>query len=372
MGATDDEDFTLGVEEEHQIVHPETRELRQRAAKILPEARESVGDEVSNELFLSQIEIGTPVCRSLAEVRSEIVRLRRALIDAASHDGSRIAAAGTHPFSHWDRQSITPKPRYFGIADDFQQLAREQIIYGCHVHVGMEDPEAAVGIMNRVRPWLPALLALTGNSPYWIGLDTGFSSYRTELFSRFPMTGTPHPFADRAAFDALVADLVATRTIDDGSKLYWDVRPSSHVATVEFRVADVCMTVDESVMVAGLCRGMARTAHEAYLRGDPVPEIRPELLRAAKFRASQFGLDGELIDVETRRALPAVEAIEGLLGRLRPALEIEKDWDEVSALVRQTIGRGNGARRQREAYARAGRFEDVVDLLVEETARGVV
>src|SRR5262249_49865910 len=159
--------------------------------RILPRARESAGDDVTNELFLSQIEIGTPVCRTLADVRAELKRLRRCVIAAAEREGSRIAAAGTHPFSHWEDQAVTPKARYFGIAADFQQLAREQIIFGCHVHVGIEDRDAAIGVLNRTRPWLATLLALSANSPFWLGMDTGYASYRTELFQRFPMVGTP-------------------------------------------------------------------------------------------------------------------------------------------------------------------------------------
>jgi carboxylate-amine ligase len=365
------EDFTIGVEEEYQILDPETRELRQRAARILPEARRRVGDEVTNELYLSQIEIGTPVCRTLAEVRAELVRLRRAVIAAAGRDGSQIAAAGTHPFSHWGDQALTPKPRYFGIAEDFQQLAREQIIFGCHVHVGIADRDAAIGVLNRVRAWLAPLLALSSNSPYWLGLDTGFASYRTELFARFPTTGTPYAFASRAEYDGLIATLAAVGAIDDGSKIYWDVRPSSHVETLEFRVADVCLTVDESVMIAGLCRALVRTCHAHYMRGEPVAPLRPELLRAAKFRASRFGLEGELIDVHARRSVAAAEMIETLLEFLRHALEDAGEWDEVATLARQTVARGNGAQRQRAAFARSGRLEDVVDLIVEETRVGL-
>jgi len=365
------EDFTIGVEEEYQILHPESRGLRQRAQRILPEARRQVGDDVTNELYLSQIEIGTPVCRTLADVRAELVRLRRAVITAAGQDGSRIAAAGTHPFSHWDQQAITPKPRYFGIAEDFRQLAREQIIFGCHVHVGIADREAAIGVMNRSRPWLPAILALSANSPFWLGLDTGFASYRTELFARFPMTGTPHTFASRAEFDEVVRALTEVGVIDDGSKIYWDVRPSSHFETLEFRVADVCSTIDEAVMIAGLCRALARTCRDQHLRGEPIASVRPELLRASKFRASRFGLEGELIDVRARRSIPAARMILAMLDFLRPALESSGEWDEVSGLVQRTIDRGNGAMRQRAAFGRSGRMEDVVDLLVEETAQGL-
>ena len=365
-------DFSIGVEEEYQIVDPVSRQLRPRANRLLPRARQLGGDEVTNELYLSQIEIGTPVCRTLTDVRAELVRLRRAVIAAARENGSRIAAAGTHPFSHWDDQTLTPKPRYRELAADFQLLIREQIICGCHVHIGIEDREAAIQVLNRARPWLSVLLALSANSPFWLGEDTGYASYRTNLFGRFPMSGAPHEFTSRAEFDELVATLTSAEVIEDGSFIYWDARPSSHFETLEFRVADVCLTVDEAVLSAGLSRALARTCHNQWSGDEPVEPIRPELLRAAAWRAARFGLDGHLIDVRAGRSVPAPVLVNGMLEFLRPCLEEDGDWDEVQSLVRETLTRGTGARRQREALARAGRMEDVVDLIVAETERGVV
>jgi carboxylate-amine ligase len=366
------EDFSIGVEEEFQIVDASTRELRPRAGRLLRHAREAVGDDVTNELYLSQIEIGTPVCRTLAEVRSELVRHRRALIEAAREVGSRVAAAGTHPFSHWEDQALTPKPRYRELAAEFQQIMREHVTFGCHVHVGIADREAAIQVMNRTRPWHALLIALAANSPFWLGVDTGYSSYRTEISERLPMSGLPHEFSSRAEFDDLVATLAALGIIEDGSNIYWDARPSSHVETLEFRAADVCMSVDQTVMVAGLARALARAGHADWSAGRPVEPLRPELLRAAKWQASRFGLEGALIDVRTRRAVPAVELVETLLQHVRPWLEDAGEWDEVAALVRATLERGNGARLQRAAFQRSGRMEDVVDLIVGETERGVV
>lgn len=370
--AEDGADFTIGVEEEYQIVDPESRALRPRVGRVLPRAKREVGDEVTNELFLSQIEIGTPVCKTLRDVRAELIRLRKAVIEAARAGGLRIAATGTHPFSHWADQSLTPKARYRDLADDFQQLTREQIICGCHVHVGIADREAAIQVMNRARPWLAALLALSSNSPFWLGDDTGYASYRTSVFGRFPMAGTPHEFASRAEFDELVASLVSAGVVEDGSFLYWHIRPSSHVETIEFRVADVCLSVDEAVLLAGLIRALARTCHDRWARGEPVAPIRPELLHASAWRASRFGLEGDLIDVVARRSVPAPQLIEGFLAYVRPRLEEAGDWDEVRALVDEVLARGTGARRQRDALAKAGRMEDVVDLIVSETERGVV
>ncbi len=365
------DDFTIGVEEEYQIINPETRELRPRVSRVLPRAQESLGDEVTNEFYQSQIEVGTPICHTLAEVRAELVRLRRGVVEAAERDGSRIAAAGTHPFSHWEGQPITPKPRYFDLQEDFQQLAREQIIFGCHVHIGIADPEDAIRIMNRSRPWLAPFVALAASSPFWLSDETGYASYRTELFSRWPMAGTPQIFASRSDYDDLVASLVAVGMIPDASKIYWDARPSSHAQTIEFRMADVCPTVDEAVMVAGLCRALARTCLEEHRKGVPYHVPRPEMLRAARWRASRFGLDGDLIDVIAKKSVPARELIEALLSHLRPALEQQGDWDEVSTLVRNTLEHGNGAKRQLWAFAQSGRLEDVIDLILRETVQGL-
>lgn len=368
-----DEDFSIGVEEEFQIVDPVTRGLRQRVGRVLPRAQRAAGEEgVTSELYQSQIETGTPVCRDLGAVRAELTRLRRVVIEAARRDGCRIATLGTHPFSHWRDQSLTPKARYHEIAADFAQLAREQVICGCHVHVGLADPEAAVGVLNRARPWLSVLLALSANSPYWLGDDTGYASYRTELFGRFPNAGAPHEFADRAGYDDLVAGLVAVGAVADASFLYWDVRPSSHVPTLEFRVADVAATVDEAVLQAGLVRALVKTEYDAWRRGDPVPPVRPELLRAAAWRASRHGLDGDLVDPLNRRLLPAADQVNALLDHLRPALEAFGDWDEVSGLAARTLARGTGTRRQREAFARSGDPRDVVDHAVAEAERGAL
>lgn len=363
------EDFTIGVEEEYQIINPQTRELRQAAERVLIRAQDAVGDEVQPELYLSQIEIGTPICRTLADVRAELVRLRGGLIEAAERGGSAIVAAGTHPFSHWEDQTVTPQARYIGITLDYQQLAREQLICGCHVHVGMRDREMAIQMMNRARPWLASLLALSANSPFWLGTDTGYASYRTEIWRRWPFAGTPHVFVSRSDYDALVETLVATESITDATKIYWDVRPSARFETLEFRVTDVCLTIDEAVMVAALSRSLARTCYAAAERDEPIRHARPELLRAAKWRAARYGLDADLIDTQAGQAIPAVDMIERLLSFLRADLEEHDEWAEVAALVRQTLEQGNGAQRQRQAYATGNSYEAVVDFMIAETKR---
>jgi carboxylate-amine ligase len=365
------EPFTVGIEEEYQIIDPATRALRPRASRILPGAQDAVGEAAQPELFQSQIEIASPVCRSLAEVRAQVVRLRRGVLGAAAEQGAQIAAAGTHPFSHWAAQHVTDRDRYHEVTDTYQQLTRELVICGCHVHVGVPDREAAVQVFNRARVWLAPLLALAANSPFWLGEDTGYASYRTQLWGRFPVSGPPHRFASYDEYADVVRALVATHTVLDSTRVYWDLRIPDRLPTIEFRVADVCATVDEAVMLAGLVRAVARRCDGDARRGVPEPAARPELLRAAHWHAARFGLDGELVDVDAGAAVPAAERVAQLLAFARPALEEAGEWDEVSALVAATLAGGTGARRQREAYARTGRLEGIVDAVVAETGRGV-
>lgn len=364
------EEFTLGVEEEYQIVNPETRELHPSSASILARTQDSLGDEVQPEVYLSQIEIATPVCKTLTDVRRELLRLRGEVIAAAAKDGNAIVAAGTHPFSLWEDQQVTPKDRYQGLVSDYQQLMRELIIFGCHVHVGVSDREIAVQIMNRARNWLALMLALTANSPFWMGTDTGYASFRTELWSRWPMAGPPLSFQSAAEYEALIQALISTKTIKDATKIYWDVRLSERFKTIEFRVTDVCLTVDEAVAIAGLTRALVKTCYEQVVSGKPFSAVRPEILRAAHWRAARHGIEADLIDVTAERAIPAHELIEQFLTFVHPALEEHGDWDEVSAIVSDIMHHGTGATRQREAYKRNQRLEDVVDLLIAETAKG--
>lgn len=365
------EEFTIGVEEEFQIIDPVTRELRSQAERILAGTQQSLGEEVQPEVQLSQIETVSPVCRTLADVRAELVRLRGGVITAAANGGNQIAAAGTHPFSSWEAQQLAPKERYRGLMRDYQQLTRELVIFGCHVHVGLRDREMAIQVINRARVWLASMLALTANSPFWLGTDTGYASFRTQLWSRWPMAGPPLAFQSRAEYDSLVQALTATGIIKDATKIYWDIRPSERFETIEFRVTDVCMTVDETVMVAGLIRALVRTCYEQVMHDEPLPTVRFELLRAAHWQAARYGLEAELIDVMAERAVPAHQMIETLLTFVRPSLEVTGEWEDVASVVQEILRHGTGAARQRQVYERTGRLEDVVDLVVKETAKGV-
>jgi len=359
-------DFSLGVEEEYQIVDPQTFALTQRAEPVLSNAEISAGG-IHPELNLSQVEISTAVCSTLAEVRAELARSRKELRAAAEAAGVLIAAAGTHPFSHWSEQTVTPTTRYLAMERDYAQLVREHIVFGFHVHVGIADAEVALQTMERSAVWLPFLIALAANSPYWVGLDTGFASYRTDMCDRWPTGGLPESFGSRDDYERLVKSLIATGSIKDEAEIYWDVRPSARWDTLEFRVTDVCSSIDEAVMVTGLIRASAQICHDQALSDAPSDLPRPELARAAKWRAARFGINDTLIDLQETAAGPAPEVIENHLGRLRPYLEANDDWDEVADLVRATLRRGTGADRQRRVFKRTGRLEDVVEAIVRET-----
>ncbi|MGH8904582.1 MAG: carboxylate-amine ligase [Egibacteraceae bacterium] len=364
--------LTLGVEEEFLVVDPVLRGVVTDGRPVLePLDRQGLvgGQDGSydQELHLSMIESRTPVCQSLDQVRAELQRLRARLVQAAAEAGRWVVSAGSLPMTDWRGQRITPKPRYQQIAQLHQQVARQQVICGCHVHVGISDRETAVQVLNRVRPWLPVLLAISASSPFWMGRDTGYASYRTILWGGWPTAGMPYPHRSAAEYRDVVQSLIDTGTIVDGGQIYWDIRLGVEHDTVEFRIADACTTVDETVLQAGLCRALVRTCMDEAARGQLLPDVRPELLQAAKWRAARFGLDDDLIDVLAAEAVPAPVLLGRFLGYLRPALEDLGDWGKIEALAEQTQRRGISAQRQRRVFAHAQRLEQVVDLLVTET-----
>jgi carboxylate-amine ligase len=364
--------LTLGVEEEYQIINPQTRELTGRAEKIIPKARETLGEDiVQPEMHRSQIEIATSICQNLAEVRSKLVASRKAIIESAQQNGQTIAAAGTHPFSHWKQQKLTPKERYQRLYKDYQHIIRDLVIFGCHVHVGMPDKEVAIAVINRARNWLSILLALAANSPFWLAEETGYASYRTELWYRFPLTGPPPTFKSYQDYQELVQSLIQTGVIQDATTIYWDIRVSDKYPTIEFRVMDICLTVDEAVMIAGLIRGLVLTCFTEIKHQKLQTLVHPELLKTAHWHAARYGLDSDLIDVIEKRSLPATKLVNKFLTYIRPALEELGDWEEISSLVQKSLTDGNAAQRQTQVYQKTGNWNDVVDYMIKQTALGV-
>ncbi len=362
------EEFTIGVEEEYQIIDPHTRELCGKAEPIINYARKNLEPEVIQaELYRSQVEIATTICHSLADVTQELSRCRQEVIDAASKSGQAIAAAGTHPFSDWREQTITPKEHYRNLEADFKQIVRELIIFGNHVHIGLKDRSLALQVINRARIWLPVLLALSANSPFWLGRETGYVSYRTQMWTRLPLTGQPQVFTDYQEYQDLVDDLISSGVIDSPTTIYWDIRLSDKFPTIEFRVTDICLSVEEAVTITGLIRALVYTCYQEVVNDDPFIKVRPELLKAAHWSAARYGLTGNLIDLENKRAIPAKDLVNKFLAYLRLGLEHFNDWDTISTSVQKILEEGNGAQRQLAVYQQTGSLSDVVDYIVEQT-----
>lgn len=359
--------LTIGVEEEFHLVDPRSRSLVPRSASVLQQVATRAGGP-EHELHAALVETATPVCLTLAELRSALRHQRGALLEAAAAAGLHVAGSGTVPLLDLDRQTITPTPRFVQMLDDYQQLAREQLICSCQVHVGVDDRDLAVRAMSRIRPWLPALLALSASSPWWDGLDTGFASYRSEIWARWPTAGMPGRFSGADEYDALIDALMATGVISDPKMAYWDVRPSPTYPTLEVRVADACPTIDESVLQAGLARALVATALADEDGGHEVADVPRELLAAAKWRAARSGTSGALVHPTRGGVAPAVEVIEALLDHARPALVEHGDDEEVERLAHRVLEIGTPAARQRAAFSARGSLLDVVDLVVLETA----
>src|SRR5688572_30447382 len=311
---------TFGVEEEFHLVDPGSYRLTRSPELAAAVLRGESGRHLHAEITTTQLESASDVCTDLSELRAELVTTRAEAAGAAARAGVRILAASTHPFDSWQQQDITPAPRYEAMVARWAGLALQQDICGCHVHVGVPDLDTAVAVMDRTRPYLPTLLAMTGSSPFHDGLDTGHDSYRTMWWSRWPMTGPPGYLGSADRFREVVAGLVTSGVIADSSHLYWDVRPSSHLPTLEFRLADVCTEVDDVVLHAALVRSLVRVLAARAERGEPCPQPRPELLRAARWRAARHGLNGQLFDAVGCELLPARVAVRRLLAELQDDL----------------------------------------------------
>jgi carboxylate-amine ligase len=364
--------LTIGVEEEYQIIDPQTRELRSYITEILKEGNLISLEQVKPELHQSIVEIGTSVCQTPAEVRNELVRLRRTVIELAAKSGLKIAAAGTHPFSSWLTQEITPLERYMGVKQDMQDLAQQMLIFGTHVHIGIEDREFLIDAMNVVRYLLPHVLCLASSSPFWLGRNTGLKSYRSILFSNFPRSGIPRTFQSWADFSHLVETLVNTNTIPDGSKIWWDVRPNWSYPTLEFRICDVCTRVEEAVCVAAIFQALV--AKLWRLRYDNMTfRVYPhDLIQENKWRAVRYGLDGKLIDFGKQQEVPVrnliPELIEWFIGDIVDELGSRREVEYAFHILQE----GSSADRQLATYKQTGDLNAVVDQLIRETSEGVV
>ena len=359
--------FTLGIEEEFQVVDPDTRELRSHIQEMFAEGEKILKDEIKREMHDPVIEVGTPICRNVEEARREVTRLRREIINLTRANGLRIAAAGTHPISHWANIPITQAARYDQIVYDLQMIARANLVFGLHVHVAVEDPETRIQVMNAARYFLPHVFALSVNSPFWCGHDTGWKSYRAKVFERFPRTGLPDSFRSAGEFDEYVQTLVQTNSIDNAKKIWWDVRPHPFFPTLEFRICDVPMRVDETICFAALFQAITVKLWKLYSQNMGWRLYRRSLLNENKQRAARFGVDGKLIDFGKRKEVSFSELLDELLEFVDDVVDELGSRKDVY-YAREIMRLGPGANRQMAAFQRRRDLRDVVDLIVEETA----
>jgi carboxylate-amine ligase len=364
------EPLTIGIEEEFQIVDPGTRELKSHIEEMLV-AGAHLGDLIKPELHRSVVEVGTPVCADIREARAAVRHLRGSLVEMAQRSGVRVVAAGTHPFSHWKDQEITERERYVEIVNEMEDLARANLIFGLHVHVGIEDRETQILVMNAVRAFLPHLLALSVNSPFWCGRRTGVKSVRSTIFKRFPRTQIPEYFRSWHEYQKLVDLLVRTHCIDDAKKIWWDVRPHAHFKTLEFRICDIPSRLEETIAIAALVQALVAKLIR-LLEGNLYTRVyERSVIMENKFRALKRGLDGKMIDFRLQGERPTRELVAEVLDFVDDVVDGLGTRDEMTFLREWAANGDTGADRQLAVWDGAHDLRAVVDFLVDETARGL-
>jgi carboxylate-amine ligase len=363
--------LSIGIEEEYQTIDPETLDLRSHIqSQILPKAILSTNSRAKAEMHQAVIEVGTKVCRDIQEARADILELRREMISLANANGLLLGAASTHPFADWKAQEIYPDERYRQVVEDMQLIARANLVFGLHVHVGIEDRNTAIHIMNSLRYFLPHILALSTNSPFWLGMETGFKSYRCKVFERFPRTNIPDVFANWAEYETFLNLLIKTNCIDNGKKVWWDIRPHPFFDTLEVRVCDIPMRLDETIAIAALIQATVAMLWNLHAANKSYRIYGRALIMENKFRASRYGLEGKLIDFGKEEEVPMrdlvleyLELIDGVVDELGSREEIN--------YIHEMLRMGTGADRQLQVYHATGNLRKVVEYIVSETRVGV-
>src|ERR1700691_1010845 len=364
--------FSLGIEEEYQTIDPVTLDLRSHIqTEMLAQGKVRLEERVKAEMHTSVVEVGTRVCRTINEAREDIYELSRNMIALAEEHGLVLVAGATHPFSDWRSQEIYPDPRYHQVVKDLQLAARANLIFGLHVHVGIEDREAAIRIMNSIRYFVPHIMALSTNSPFWLGLNTGYKGYRAKVFENFPRTGIPDAFSSYSEFENYVALLVKTNCIDNAKKIWWDIRPHPFFNTVEVRACDIPLRAEETVAIAALIQATAGYLYKLHESNLDYRQYARPLLMENKFRAVRYGLDGNLIDFGRQQEVPERELIEEYLALIDPVLDELGSRDAIES-IRTILKNGTGADRQLEVFEETkGDLKAVVDYMAEETKAGL-
>ncbi len=363
--------FTLGIEEEYQTVDPETRDLRSHiATEMLAKGKVRLEERVKAEMHQSVIEVGTRICLNIKEAQEDLFDLRRNMVRLAEEHGLVLVAGATHPFADWRLQEIHPDPRYLQVVEDLQQVARANLIFGLHVHVGIEDKETAIRVMNSLRYFLPHILALSTNSPFWLGMETGYKSYRAKVFENFPRTNLPDAFASYSEFESYVDLLIKTNCIDNAKKIWWDIRPHPFFDTIEVRICDIPLRAEETIAIAALIQATACKLWHLHSRNVDYRAYSRALLMENKFRAVRYGLDGKMIDFGKQQEVPARDLILEYLEFVDDVLP-ELDSREEIGYIRTMLQQGSGADRQLRVFRETGSMKDVVDYMALETKFGL-
>src|SRR5213082_1530566 len=364
------EHYTLGIEEEFQIVDPQTRELKSHVSEILEEGRMILGEQVKPEMIQAQIEVGTGICRDIAEARKDITNLRAIVSSLARKKGLAIVAASTHPISQWKEQKIYDDPQYALLIEELQMVARSLLIFGLHVHVGIADRDRQVHIMNAARYFLPHVLALSTSSPFWLGINTGLKSYRSEVFKKFPRTDIPDHFDSYQSFQRYVDLLLKTNSIGNPKKIWWDIRPHPVFPTLEFRVCDIPTRVDDTVAIDALFQAIVARLDSLIERNLGFRLYRRMLIQENKWRAVRYGLDGNMIDFGKQKEVPTRDLIRELLDFVDDVLDPLGSRKEVEH-IHTILERGTSADEQLQVFQETGDLKSVVDRLMERTVENV-
>ena len=363
-------ELTIGIEEEYQIIDPETRELRSFISKFLQQGAMVFRDQVKPEFLQSQVETDSHVCRDIKEARQEITRLRSLVGEIADKNNCRIVAAGTHPFSRWEDQVITNTDRYRGIVADMQHVARRLLVFGMHVHIGIPDPDLRIDVMNQMVYFMPHILSLSTSSPFWLGQNTGLKSYRSVVFEDLPRSGLPEYFNSATEYDQFVQTLIKTRCIDDPTKIWWDIRPHSTFPTLEFRVCDCTTKIDEAIAITALIQAVVAKLIQLREGNQTWRNYRRSLIAENKWRVIREGIDGKLLDWGKEEEVSLRSLIEELLEIIDDVLDQLGTRQELE-YVRTILREGTSADRQLRKYQETGSLKAVVDALAEETMMGL-
>src|SRR5437762_6235394 len=363
--------FTIGIEEEYQTIDPVTRDLRSHIhSEIIAKGKLRMEERIKAEMHQSVVEVGTGVCKNIKEAKAEVRQLRTEMVKLAHENGLLLAAGATHPFADWRAQEIYPDERYHQVVEDMQLVARANLIFGLHVHVGMEDRETTIHLMNSMRYFLPHLLALSANSPFWLGMNTGLKSYRCKVFDKFPRTNIPDYFPSWGEYDSFIKLLIKTNCIDNAKKIWWDIRPHPFFDTLEFRVCDIPMRVDETIALAALIQATIAKLHKLLAANQSFRLYRRALIMENKWRASRYGLDGKLIDFGKQVEVPVRDLIYEYLQFVDDVVDELGSREEIN-YIHRILEYGTGADRQLRIFQETGDLTKVVDYIIYETEAGL-